>query len=353
MAESQGLLAADQTPAQDAQSDQTAQIRRFLSWLLWSELGIMIAMTLAAILLPSLALALIAATELALAVLLIFTRWQASAGRTQPAVITTCVGILAAALLNVIIVPAFMPALILVPVLTIILALPYISRGTLHFLGVIGGAASLAIVLLGLYVQLLPAPPPLVTGAILSVLVIFAVEFIVLLAAHTNGRFSALLQRSQDINARLRASLAETQARSAAQAALLAENERQRETIRELSAPIIPIGGQALLLPLIGALDQERLQLIREQALRAIYTRAARLLVLDITGVTAVDAEVARGLVMIGHAARLLGVEVALVGVGADAAQAMADLDVGLHSITTCRDLETALQLLADARTRR
>jgi rsbT co-antagonist protein RsbR len=54
-------------------------------------------------------------------------------------------------------------------------------------------------------------------------------------------------------------------------------------------------------------------------------TRARRLL-LDITGVSVVDTQVARGLVNVVHAARLLGTQVTLVGIRPEVAQAIVGL---------------------------
>jgi anti-anti-sigma regulatory factor len=65
--------------------------------------------------------------------------------------------------------------------------------------------------------------------------------------------------------------------------------------------------------------------------------------VIDITGVTMVDEQVAHGLLGLGQAAGLLGVKVALVGIQAEGARMLVGLGVDLGGLRTYRDLEMAL----------
>jgi len=154
-----------------------------------------------------------------------------------------------------------------------------------------------------------------------------------------------------DRTATLQAVLAEVQSRAAEQERLLAENTQQREMIRELSVPVLPISSTMLVMPLIGALDSTRLHQLREQALRVIERSAARYLLLDITGVPVVDSQVAQGLIAVVRAARLLGTEVVLIGIRPEVAQAIIGLGVDVQGIRTVADLRTALSQYDTART--
>jgi rsbT co-antagonist protein RsbR len=145
----------------------------------------------------------------------------------------------------------------------------------------------------------------------------------------------------------LQKALEDVQARSDAQAHLLAEVEQQRSTIRELSVPVIPISATTLIMPLVGALDSTRLMQIQEQALQALQRSAARHLILDITGVPIVDSQVAQGLVSVVEAARLLGTGVMLVGIRPEVAQAIVGLGLNLQGIYTASDLQSALGRIA------
>ncbi|MFN8570149.1 MAG: hypothetical protein U0Z44_22015 [Kouleothrix sp.] len=48
------------------------------------------------------------------------------------------------------------------------------------------------------------------------------------------------------------------------------ENQRQREVIRQLSVPVLPIDATTLVMPLVGTLDSARLQTVQQQALHSI-----------------------------------------------------------------------------------
>jgi anti-anti-sigma regulatory factor len=143
------------------------------------------------------------------------------------------------------------------------------------------------------------------------------------------------------------ASLAAALDESATHAARLeqafAEAERQREVVRELSVPILPVSPRTLVMPLVGALDSTRLQDIQQRALGALEHSSARRLLLDITGVPVVDSQVAQGLLTVVQAARLLGAEVVLIGIRPEVAQALVQLGIDLTNVVTNVDLQTAL----------
>jgi rsbT co-antagonist protein RsbR len=172
--------------------------------------------------------------------------------------------------------------------------------------------------------------------------------------SQTRAANAALRQSQAELESRvvartsdLRAALDEVAARAAEQARLLEANEQQRTTIRDLSVPVLPISAGTLVMPLIGALDTARLQLLRDQALRAIEHERAHMLVLDITGVPVVDSQVAQGLIAVVQAARLLGAEVALVGIRPEVAQAIVTLGLTLSDLRTYGDLQSAFGAVA------
>jgi rsbT co-antagonist protein RsbR len=127
------------------------------------------------------------------------------------------------------------------------------------------------------------------------------------------------------------------------QTELLAALEQERATARELSVPVIPISATTLIIPLIGALDTERLHQLQTQALGALERSVAHTLILDITGVPVVDTQVAQGLLQVVSAARLLGARVMLVGIRPEVAQALVGLGVDMRAIRTFSDLQSAL----------
>jgi rsbT co-antagonist protein RsbR len=141
----------------------------------------------------------------------------------------------------------------------------------------------------------------------------------------------------------LQTALDDVRTRAEEQALLLEQVENQRAMIKDLSVPVIPISATTLVMPLVGALDSTRLRQLQEQCLQALEQRAARMLVLDITGVPIVDTQVAQGLLMTVRAARLLGAEVALVGIRPEVAQSIVGLGLELRDVRTFSDLQSAL----------
>lgn len=159
------------------------------------------------------------------------------------------------------------------------------------------------------------------------------------------------LSLEQQIQARTTQLMARTEEQARLmeqQAQLLQELEIKQSTILALSVPVIPINHNTIIMPLIGNLDPERLEQIREQALKALERSRARRMLLDITGVSIIDTLAAEGIIAVVQAARLLGSEVAMVGVRPEVAQAIVSLGIDLHQIRSFGNLADALQQLAE-----
>jgi rsbT co-antagonist protein RsbR len=109
--------------------------------------------------------------------------------------------------------------------------------------------------------------------------------------------------------------------------------EAQREALREIGTPLIPIADGVVAMPLIGAIDEDRAKQMLEVLLNGIVAHRAAAAILDITGVKAVDARVADALVRAAKAAKLLGTEVVLTGVGPALAQALIEVGADLGSV--------------------
>jgi rsbT co-antagonist protein RsbR len=155
---------------------------------------------------------------------------------------------------------------------------------------------------------------------------------------------NSLEQRVSDQTAELRLALSEVETRAAVQTELLAENAAQRNAIRELSIPVLPVSRDTLVMPLVGALDSARISELQTRALQAIEQFRARRLLLDITGVPVVDTHVAQGLIQAILATRLLGAEPILIGVRPEVAQTLVALGVDLADVHTEASLASALE---------
>jgi rsbT co-antagonist protein RsbR len=130
---------------------------------------------------------------------------------------------------------------------------------------------------------------------------------------------------------------------------LIAQRERtitiQQEAIRELSTPVLQLRDGLLILPIIGLIDSRRAKQLTDDLLRAIRSSRARVVVLDITGVAAVDSRTANHLIQTVEAARLVGGKVIVTGLSPTVAQTLAVLGVDLGALSTVGDLQGGLEI--------
>ncbi|HET7902984.1 MAG TPA: STAS domain-containing protein [Candidatus Eisenbacteria bacterium] len=118
----------------------------------------------------------------------------------------------------------------------------------------------------------------------------------------------------------------------------------QQEAIRELSTPVLQVRERLLILPIIGVIDPHRARQLTEQLLRGIRMNRARVVVIDITGVAAMDANVANHLVLTVEAARLLGATVIVTGLSPEIAQTLVNIGVDLGKMNTVGDLQGGIE---------
>jgi anti-anti-sigma regulatory factor len=124
--------------------------------------------------------------------------------------------------------------------------------------------------------------------------------------------------------------------------------QAQSAALDELSVPIIRLGDGVVLLPLIGTIDTRRSAQILETLLAGVGEHRATLAILDLTGVRLVDTQVAGTLIDAVSGARLLGAQVALVGLQADVAQTIARLGIDMRAIAFYATLQDVLHYRAD-----
>jgi PAS domain S-box-containing protein len=117
----------------------------------------------------------------------------------------------------------------------------------------------------------------------------------------------------------------------------------QRDALRELSTPLIPISDEVVIMPLIGTIDSGRAQMVLETLLEGVARYQASLAILDITGVVTVDTQVAQALVGAARAVRLLGAQVMLTGIQPQIAQTLVHLGVDLSGIQTQGSLQAGI----------
>jgi rsbT co-antagonist protein RsbR len=119
---------------------------------------------------------------------------------------------------------------------------------------------------------------------------------------------------------------------------------QQAASIQELSTPVLQVRDRLLLIPIVGVLDTHRARQLTESLLVSIRAHRALVVVIDITGVAAVDSKVANHLFQTVAAARLMGARTVVSGVSADVAQALVGLGVDVEGLHTVGDLQGGLE---------
>jgi rsbT co-antagonist protein RsbR len=97
-------------------------------------------------------------------------------------------------------------------------------------------------------------------------------------------------------------------------------------------------------LPIIGVLDPPRARQLTEQLLNSIKSNRAKVIVIDITGVAAMDQTVANHLFQTVRASHLMGASVVITGVSSEIAQTLVDLGVDVSAMNTVGDLQGGIE---------
>ncbi|WP_437315092.1 PAS domain-containing protein [Sorangium sp. So ce385] len=119
--------------------------------------------------------------------------------------------------------------------------------------------------------------------------------------------------------------------------------ERQQEAIRALSTPIIEVWKGVLTMPVLGVLDEQRSQQMMEVLLEAVARTRCRHAIIDLTGVSALDAATADHVLRLIDAVAMLGAQGIVVGIRPEVAQTVVSLGLDLSNIKTLSNLREAL----------
>jgi rsbT co-antagonist protein RsbR len=117
------------------------------------------------------------------------------------------------------------------------------------------------------------------------------------------------------------------------------------KTLLEMSTPVTPIWEGILLLPLIGIIDSERTHDVMTKTLDRIAETRAKVFVLDISGVAAMDTAVANQLIKITKATQLMGCETIISGVSPAIARTLVELGVNIGEVRTTSTLRDSFEL--------
>lgn len=121
------------------------------------------------------------------------------------------------------------------------------------------------------------------------------------------------------------------------------------KALMEMSTPVTPIWEGILLLPLLGIVDSSRTQDIMNKTLAEIAKTRAKVFVLDISGVSAMDTAVANQLIKITKATQLMGCETIISGVSPAIARTLVELGINIGEVKTTATLRDSFELALKA----
>ncbi|MFY1687353.1 STAS domain-containing protein [Plantactinospora sp. WMMB782] len=118
----------------------------------------------------------------------------------------------------------------------------------------------------------------------------------------------------------------------------------QAEQLLELSTPVVKLWEGVVAIPLVGTLDSARAQVVMERLLQTLVETGSPYAIIDITGVPAVDTQVAQHILKTVVAARLMGAECIVSGIRPQIAQTIVALGIEFGDIATKATLADALR---------
>lgn len=117
----------------------------------------------------------------------------------------------------------------------------------------------------------------------------------------------------------------------------------QAEQLLELSTPVVKLWDGVVAVPLVGTLDSARAQVVMERLLQTLVDTGSPYAIIDITGVPAVDTQVAQHVLKTVVAARLMGADCIISGIRPQIAQTIVGLGIEFGDIVTKASLADAL----------
>jgi len=118
----------------------------------------------------------------------------------------------------------------------------------------------------------------------------------------------------------------------------------QSEQLLELATPVVKLWDGVVAVPLVGTLDSARSQVVMERLLQTLVDTGSQFAILDITGVPAVDTQVAQHILKTVVAARLMGADCVISGIRPQIAQTIVALGIEFGDIVTKASLADALR---------
>ncbi|RKL66445.1 biphenyl 2,3-dioxygenase [Salipaludibacillus neizhouensis] len=130
----------------------------------------------------------------------------------------------------------------------------------------------------------------------------------------------------------------------------LKETEMQMEKIKKeielLSTPIVPIQDDVAILPLIGNIDERRIDNIVDQLLPQLAKGDIEVLIVDLSGLATLNEHSMIGLFQLSDLLQLKGVKLIISGITPKIAMMAKNLNYDLSSLATCGTVKQGLETI-------
>ncbi|WP_186576058.1 STAS domain-containing protein [Aquibacillus kalidii] len=110
--------------------------------------------------------------------------------------------------------------------------------------------------------------------------------------------------------------------------------KQQRKLVENLSVPIIPINQSISILPLIGEIDEQRVEILKEKALNEVGENHIQKLMMDVSGVADMEDDVISQLLKLIDSTSMMGCETIITGLRKEVVLKITDLGIKLNEQT-------------------
>lgn len=121
------------------------------------------------------------------------------------------------------------------------------------------------------------------------------------------------------------------------------------DEVKRLSTPIVPIDRNISIVPLVGQIDEERIELLLHHVSSHIQKSGDEFLILDLSGVSHFTSELHKGVYQLHQLIKLMGAELRITGVRPDFVLEGIQADFSLSSVKSFPSVKLALKNIDDS----
>lgn len=120
--------------------------------------------------------------------------------------------------------------------------------------------------------------------------------------------------------------------------------QEQNEVLKDIAAPVSQLWKGLLFIPIVGRIDEKRIQNIQTLVLNRVMEKSAKVLILDISGIQDIDQGALDALFKITSSVKLMGCKSIISGISSEIATLIIEAGIKVDQLITTGNLEDALQ---------